>query len=187
MRWASRHRRFGREIWGYIGPRIESVLEGGTATWDEALLLFLERSGYREETYHTLSYSPLSGDDGRIQGMFCVVTEETDRVIGERRLRFLRSLASTPGRAIVEKDVLAAIESCFGENQKDLPFTLTYLFGEDGKARLACNSGIAAGHPAAPEEIDLEKSRNLVVVDDLPGRSPTFPSEPGKSLRRGRS
>lgn len=41
------------EIWGDIGPRIRKVLEGGEATWDEALLLFLERSGYREETYHT--------------------------------------------------------------------------------------------------------------------------------------
>ena len=29
------------------------------ATWDEDLLLFLERSGYPEETYHTFSYSPL--------------------------------------------------------------------------------------------------------------------------------
>ena len=29
-----------------IGPRIERVLETGEATWDEGLLLFLERSGY---------------------------------------------------------------------------------------------------------------------------------------------
>ena len=37
----------------------------GEATWDEALLLFLERSGYPEETYHTFSYSPLRDDAGR--------------------------------------------------------------------------------------------------------------------------
>ena len=36
-------------------------------------------------------------------------------------------------------------------NRRDLPFTLTYLFGEDGAiARLAGSTGIAAGHPAAP-------------------------------------
>ncbi len=40
----------------------------GEATWDEALLLFLERSGYVEETYHTFSYSPLADDDGRDRG-----------------------------------------------------------------------------------------------------------------------
>jgi hypothetical protein len=38
------------EIWPEIGPRIAQVLEHGRATWDEALLLFLERSGFPEET-----------------------------------------------------------------------------------------------------------------------------------------
>jgi hypothetical protein len=41
------------EIWPDIGPRIESVMTAGEATWDESLLLFLERSGYVEETYHS--------------------------------------------------------------------------------------------------------------------------------------
>ena len=51
-----------QEIWPDIGPRIEHVLETGEATWDEGLLLFLERSGYPEETYHTFSYSPVADD-----------------------------------------------------------------------------------------------------------------------------
>ena len=48
------------EIWTDIGPRIERVLHGGQATWDDKLLLFLQRSGYPEETYHTFSYSPVT-------------------------------------------------------------------------------------------------------------------------------
>ncbi|HLK51912.1 MAG TPA: PAS domain-containing protein, partial [Candidatus Angelobacter sp.] len=82
------------EIWQDIGPRIRQVLETGESTWDEGLLLFLERSGFPEETYHTFSYSPLTGDDGKINGHLCVVTEETERIIGERQLTFLRSLSS---------------------------------------------------------------------------------------------
>src|SRR5579863_4492885 len=82
------------EIWPDIGPRILQVLERGEATWDEGLLLFLERSGFAEETYHTFSYSPVYDDASRIAGMLCVVTEVTDRVIGERRLRSLRDLAA---------------------------------------------------------------------------------------------
>lgn len=58
------------EIWEDIGPRIRKVLESGEATWDEALLLFLERSGYREETYHTFSYSPLSGTTAKLQAIY---------------------------------------------------------------------------------------------------------------------
>ena len=45
------------EIWDDIGPRIDRVLATAEATWDEALLLFLERSGYPEESYHTFSLS----------------------------------------------------------------------------------------------------------------------------------
>jgi PAS domain-containing protein len=82
------------EIWLDIGPRIQQVLEDGRATWDEALLLYLERSGFPEETYHTFSYSPVYDDDNRVAGMLCVVTEVTERVIGERRLGVLRDLAT---------------------------------------------------------------------------------------------
>src|SRR6478735_2135553 len=81
------------EIWDDIGPRIESVLATGQATWDEDLLLFLERSGYPEETYHTFSYSPLA-DDVHFFGMLCVVTENTDRVLSERRMATLRDMAT---------------------------------------------------------------------------------------------
>jgi len=176
------------EIWSDIGPRIQRVLDGGRATWDEALLLFLERSGYREETYHTFSYSPLSGDDGRILGMLCVVTEETERVIGERRLGFLRALGSALGTAIQEAEVLAAIERCLSQSQRDLPFTLTYLLSEDGYARLACCSGIEAGHPAAPAQIainaaqspwpvaELLAEKSLLTVDNLERRFGRLPS-----------
>jgi len=115
------------EIWGEIGPRIQKVLQSGESTWDEALLLFLERSGYREETYHTFSYSPLFGDDGTTQGHLCVVTEETDRVIGERRLNTLRSFSAELNKAISEDDVVNCVIRCLNENQKDLPFTLVYL------------------------------------------------------------
>lgn len=175
------------EIWDDIGPRIEKVLQSCEATWDEALLLFLERSGYREETYHTFSYSPLFGDDGETTGHLCVVTEETDRVIGERRLNTLRSLSAELNRTITEDDVLASVSRCLEENQKDLPFTLTYLFTEDGKqARLASQTGISAAHPAAPESIEFEGDqiwpvaellggKDSVVVEDLNARFDSLP------------
>ncbi|MEW9555061.1 SpoIIE family protein phosphatase [Nonomuraea sp. NPDC050783] len=140
------------EIWGDIGPRIDAVLSTGKATWDEALLLFLERAGYPEETYHTFSYSPLRDDSGSVVGMLCVVSEETERVIGERRMATLRDLGSDPSVVRTEQEMLAFACRQLGQNPQDLPFTLTYLFDEDGKggARLAETTGLAAGHPAAP-------------------------------------
>ena len=178
-----------KEIWEDIGPRIHRVLETGEATWDEALLLFLERSGYREETYHTFSYSPLSGDDGAVAGHLCVVTEETDRVIGERRLKTLRSLAAELNKTITEEEVVGCIARCLGDNQKDLPFTLLYLFTEDGnEARLACQTGIAEHHPATPESIPLSEKnqpwplselltgKDSIIVENLGERFESVPS-----------
>ncbi|WP_228982116.1 SpoIIE family protein phosphatase [Streptomyces sp. DH12] len=138
------------EIWDDIGPRIDTVLATGRATWDEALLLFLERSGYSEESYHTFSYSPLRDDTGAVVGMLCVVSEETERVIGERRMATLRDLGSDPSVVRTEEEMLAFAGRQLDRNPRDLPFTLTYLFGADGTARLAACTGLPAGHPAAP-------------------------------------
>ena len=142
------------EIWPDIGPRIETVLTTGEATYDEGLLLFLERSGFPEETYHTFSYSPLTDDGGRINGMLCVVTEETDRVIGERRVESLRDIASALASTNTVQEVVQALRNQLSRNQKDLPFSLTYLFEEDGGARLASWSGIESGHPLAANRIE---------------------------------
>jgi PAS domain S-box-containing protein len=159
------------EIWPDIGPRIERVLSTGEATWDEALLLFLERSGYTEETYHTFSYSPLRDDDGAVVGMLCVVTEDTARVIAERRMATLRDLGSDPTVVQTEEEMLAFTSRQLGRNPKDLPFTLTYLFDDCGIARLSASSGLPAGHPAAPAELSADGTAIWPVRDAAAGRS----------------
>jgi PAS domain S-box-containing protein len=145
------------EIWPEIGPRIETVLRSGEATWDEALMLILERSGYPEETYHTFSYSPLAGDDGAIQGMLCVVSEDTRRVITQRRMSTLRELGSASSGVREEREFLDAACEVLAANARSLPFAIVYLF-DDGEAHLACSSGIEEGHPAAPGVIALGDS-----------------------------
>lgn len=140
------------EIWEDLEPRVDNVLSTGRATWDEALLLFLERSGYSEETYHTFSYSPLRDEHGAVAGLLCVVSEETERVIGERRMATLRDLGSDPTVAREEREVLAFDCTQLDRNRRDLPFTLIYLCDGDD-ARLAGATGIEPGHPVAPAVI----------------------------------
>ena len=139
------------EIWEDLRPRAETVMRTGHATYDEGLLLFLERDGYPEETYHTFSYSPLPDDDGAVGGMLCVVTEDTDRVIGERRLAALGELASRIAAVRTEPEVLEAIECGLAANQRDLPFAIVWLLdGETTKPpRLACATGIPRDHALA--------------------------------------
>jgi signal transduction histidine kinase/serine phosphatase RsbU (regulator of sigma subunit)/DNA-binding response OmpR family regulator len=156
------------EIWPDIGPRIAHVMQTGEATWDEALLLFLERSGYVEETYHTFSYSPLSDDEGQVAGMLCVVSEDTERVIGERRMATLRDLGSEPANVYDEREFLAAAARHLAANPRSLPFTLTYLFDEDAMvARRIAGTGIDEGHPAASAAIASFGTRPPWPTDEL--------------------
>ncbi len=164
-----------REIWDDIGPRIDTVMTTGRATWDEGLLLFLERSGYTEETYHTFSYSPLRDDSGTVVGMLCVVSEETERVIGERRMATLRDLGSDPSVVRTEQEVLAFTDRQLDRNRRDLPFTLTYLLQPDGSARLAGTTGLPAGHPAAPETSPADGSGVWPVAAPANGESVLVP------------
>src|SRR6202453_1612007 len=138
----SRSDKVWEEIWPDIGPRIERVLRNGEATWDEGLLLFLERSGFSEETYHTFSYSPVYDDDSRIAGMLCVVTEVTDRVIGERRLRSLRDLAARGSGAESVRQACSRLVKVLAEDPFDVPFALLYVLDESSpRAWLAATCG----------------------------------------------
>jgi PAS domain S-box-containing protein len=139
------------EIWADIGPRIDRVMETGEATWDEALLLFLERSGYTEETYHTFSYSPLADDDGAVAGMLCVVTEDTQQVVATSRMALLRDLGVRMSAARDERSAVAEACQQIDADGRLLPFAVVYLFDEAGEgAWRAGAAGFAGEHPVAP-------------------------------------
>ena len=155
-------RKVWEEIWPDIGPMIDSVLATGIATWESAMLLYLERSGYREETYHTFSYQPISDDTGQVSGMLCVVTEDTQRVIAERRIGLLGGLASRLSGAYTEQSVLEIYEECLQSTAQDAPFTLVYLVTEDGTtAYLAAQTNLPPGSALAPPAIHLTESDSI--------------------------
>ncbi len=165
------------EIWDDIKDRLETVYGTGQATWDRALLLLLERNGYSEETYHTFSYSPLIGDSGKVEGVFCAVSEETERVISERRLGTMRTLASGLAAANTATEVFQASRDALGANLQDLPFSALYVFDALGDATREWVCGTAANHSLFPTEISLGDvwdvqsawSKQAVALIDLSG------------------
>ncbi|HLX37427.1 MAG TPA: ATP-binding protein [Candidatus Binataceae bacterium] len=158
------------EIWKDIGPRIEEVLSTGRATYDEDLMLILHRSGYPEETFHTFSYSPLPDDRGGIGGNLCVVIEDTERVISERRLRVLRDLGVHIANRQTPDALFTGIAASLGGNQRDLPFTMIYLV-DGARADLVCSTGINSDHPALPPTLELHRDRSLWPLADAIARA----------------
>ncbi|MGF2040604.1 MAG: GAF domain-containing sensor histidine kinase [Nostoc sp. CmiVER01] len=145
------------EAWDTLGPMIETVMSTGVANLTPALLLLLERSGYREESYFSVSHAPAEDDSGQIVGMLAVCSEVTQQVLGDRRLRLLRDLSSKAGATqSVEAtchDALCVIAS----SPMDVPFALLYLRDSDTKRLILQGSvGIQAGEVVSPRRIELE-------------------------------
>ena len=164
------------EIWDDIGPRIAHGHETGVATWDEGLLLFLERSGYPEETYHTFSYSPLTDDDGGVAGMLCVVSEDTERVIGAAAdADAARPRLATAPPAAPRPRCSPTSAGSSAPTRRTLPFALVYLFDDGRRRRGSRRHRLHDGPPGAPR-----RARSVRPV-------PTAPVAGRRGDRRGRS
>lgn len=145
------------EIWDMIGPMLEGVLQTGEPTWSDNQLLFLERSGYPEETYHTFSYSPIEDENGAVIGVFTAVTETTQRVLSERRTLLARDLASALVDARSTQEVCLYAASVLATDPADIPFAL--LYGTDAcsqRATLLGAAGLAQGTPLSPAIVHLD-------------------------------
>ena len=144
------------DVWEVVGPQAEAVLKEGKSSRNKEALLILERNGYPEETYFTFSYSPVPADDGTPGGVFGTVTEETERVLNDRRLRTLRELGAETVTALTVEAACGVWATALRSNAYDIPFALLYLLDRDRTfARLSGTTRLAAGTIASPEAIDL--------------------------------
>jgi PAS domain S-box-containing protein len=93
------------EIWPDISPLIEAAM-AGQATYREDLPLLMNRKGFDEQTWFTFSYSPVREESGQVAGMFCAVSETTQKVMAEQALREsegrLRALNETLEQRVAE-------------------------------------------------------------------------------------
>jgi PAS domain S-box-containing protein len=70
------------EVWEFAAPIYAAVMERGESISRENQLLILERNGYPEKAYFTLTYSPVRGEGPDVLGVLAVVFETTDQVRG---------------------------------------------------------------------------------------------------------
>ena len=109
------------EVWPVIGPEFERVRRGEAFAIDDWLLP-LDRNGYLENCWFTLSYSPIRDETGGVGGLLAVVAETTGRVEGERRLATLRELARRASDATTPEQACINAAHVFESNPIDVPF-----------------------------------------------------------------
>jgi signal transduction histidine kinase/CheY-like chemotaxis protein len=178
------------EAWPFIGPLFESTRQGEAVALDDVLIP-LDRNGYLENCYFTLSYSPIRDESGGVGGMLAVVAETTERLENERRLATLRELARHAGDVQTPHQAREKAMATLAANPIDVPFSLLYLVDEDGgRARLASSTGISRDSPASPPLLGLSgrgaawplmeaiENRQLLVLQDLQQRFAPLPGGP---------
>ncbi|WP_188411026.1 ATP-binding protein [Agaricicola taiwanensis] len=137
------------ESWEVIGPMIHEVISTGTPNWVPAQRLALNRAGFTEEAYFSLSYSAVEDDEAVIRGMLCVCSEVTQQVLGERRLKLQRDLAAKAGEVRPQEKVCGDIAAAISDYPWDVPFALIYLNdSRDDAPLLGAAIGVEAGGEA---------------------------------------
>ena len=121
------------EIWDIIGPMFAGVMQGA-ATNVVDFLLPLDRHGFIEECYFIFSYSPIRQESGDVGGVLVTVTETTQRVLGERRLKTTQALAARTRNARTVRHACEICATVLAESRADVPFALLYLL--DGRGEL---------------------------------------------------
>ena len=140
------------EIIPYLKPMLDGVLATGVATWEEDFLFPLERNGYVEEAYFTLSHSAIRDESRAIVGIFATVGETTERVLSLRRLRVSSELARRSVHASGAEHTCRLAAEVFEEFHADIVWSALYLV-DDHEARLVATSRLEA--ESLPPRLDL--------------------------------
>ncbi|MGN9813558.1 ATP-binding protein [Micromonospora sp. BQ11] len=157
------------EGWDVLAPLIHDAMATGVASWVPALQLLLDRSGYREEAYFSVSHAPARDDDGRTVGVLTVCSEVTEQVVGERRLRLLRDLTvGGDGRTVDVAGTCHRLARAIGGYPLDVPFAAIYLRDGSLLRRAACVGGdlVAA---ALPESVPAGDGRDWGLGEGAAG------------------
>lgn len=144
------------EIWDDIAPLFVRVQTTGEPVRPRDQLLAMRRKGFTEECYFDFTFSPIRDETGAVGGIFDAAIETTARVLGDRRTRLLRDFAAGAAEAETLEDVVASATAAWGNDPRDLPWTLLYLAvpGED-RVRLTAGTGFAPELLATmPAELD---------------------------------
>lgn len=163
------------EVWDALAPVFAECARTGISIRKDDDYLPIERFGLLEETFYSWSWTPLYGGTDRILGFYNAPFETTQSVLSHRRMRTINRVGETLSRAQTIKQFWRLLIESLTDNHFDVPFALLYSVGDsddNDQASISSGStislkschfegaiGVPEGHPAAPKQLDLKRSR----------------------------
>ncbi|MCG2592127.1 response regulator [Ramlibacter sp. XY19] len=74
------------ELWDDLGPLLHSVWQTGETVAARDRPFQINRQGFLEQVYFDISYSAIRGESGEVEGVLCIVSETTQRVLAAQAL-----------------------------------------------------------------------------------------------------
>ena len=177
-------RRLFSEAWHVLEPLFMGVVNTGEAFWAKDHEFALERHGFLEETYFDVSYDPVRDETGRVGGLFCIVSDTTGRIVGERRLAALRDLGGIGAGAATAAEVLRNAGAVLERYRKDLPFAALYR-GTNLELSFGIDDPAHRPWPLGGEEDLVRVGDAAVLKIATPGRDPYGTLVAGINPQRG--
>ena len=148
-----------REIWdSVLHELLAGVVRTGEAFWGRDLLFELERHGFPEETYFDVADDPVRVESGEVGGVYCIVTETTERVVGGRRMSLLRSLAEQNAAARTARDACILATDTLTDRSQDIAFALVYFGDDPQSATPAAHEKLAGFRPELVKQLVIPSS-----------------------------
>jgi PAS domain S-box-containing protein len=113
------------DIWKDIEPQFAKAFSGEPGGSKDALLP-MQRHGYTEECYFDFTFTPVYGEDGKVDGIFNAVIETTYQLINDRRAALLQKLSRKISNSISTEEVFKKVTSILKSNAADIPFCFIY-------------------------------------------------------------
>lgn len=145
------------EQWQHTRGVVEQVLRGEAATAQDSRVV-VNRYGYDEEAYFSLTHLPLRDESGAVRGVLVTAVESTERVVSARRLHTLRALAIAAAARPPAPDTQQRLLEALLDNPEDLPYALLYELDSSGhKAQRVAQAPTEVEATALPAEVELEQ------------------------------
>lgn len=167
------------ELWDSVGPIFAECARTGISVRKENDYLPINRHGLLEETFFSWSFTPLYGGTKRILGFYNAPFETTQQVINHRRTKTINKIGEKTSQATTVKQFWRLVLEGLHDNYRDVPFALLYSVGESDDTDYSSTSsgstislkcchfegsiGVPDGHIAAPQQLDLKRSREGFV------------------------
>ena len=154
------------EIWVDIEPQFAKAFSGEAGGSKDAMLP-MQRHGYTEECYFDFTFTPVFGEEGKVDGIFNAVIETTSGVIHERRADLLQMLNRKISTRSSPAEVFKKVNALLKRNPADIPFCFIYTVAAKDQVPLLVSSTCPDVQPKNLPYADLIKNGVSVHVQDL--------------------